>query len=83
MMSVQLTPPPPRGSPVLEAVTSNLNEPGVQTFVQSWSGWFRNLYNLLLPGISQTVVLAKLTSGGANGQLVFKNGILTSYTAPT
>lgn len=35
------------------------------------------------PGITATVVLAKLTGLGANGSLDFIDGILTSYTPPT
>lgn len=70
-----VTPPPPRGGTVFE--------PNVQIFTQPWSGWFRNLYNILRPGISQTVPLPKATTGGTAGQLVFTNGILTGYTAAT
>jgi len=34
-------------------------------------------------GASGTVVLAKLTGGGSNGSLTFKNGIVTAFTAPS
>jgi hypothetical protein len=34
-------------------------------------------------GISATVALAKLTTGGSNGSATFVNGILTAYTAPS
>jgi len=37
----------------------------------------------LSSGISGTVVLAKITTGGANGSLTLSNGIVTNYTAPT
>ena len=73
-MGVKLTLVPSTSSPVLD-------EGG--KFVEAWSGWFRNLYNLLKPGISTTVTLAKLTGGGANGSLTVVNGIITAYTAPT
>ncbi len=33
--------------------------------------------------ISQVVVLAKITGGGANGSATFVNGLLTNYVAPT
>jgi hypothetical protein len=32
---------------------------------------------------TQTMTLKKLTPTGTNGQMVFKNGVLISYTAPT
>lgn len=35
------------------------------------------------PGISATVALAQLTTGGAAGSATFKNGLLTAYIAPT
>ena len=34
-------------------------------------------------GITQTITTAKLTSGGADGSMTFKNGILTAQTAAT
>lgn len=34
-------------------------------------------------GISGTVTLAKLTTGGSNGSLTFTNGIITAFTAPS
>jgi hypothetical protein len=34
-------------------------------------------------GITATITTAKLTSGGANGSMTFKNGILTAQTAAT
>lgn len=37
----------------------------------------------LAPGISVTVALAKLTSGGTNGSLTVASGIITAYTPPT
>jgi hypothetical protein len=53
------------------------------TFAQPWSGWFRNLYNVLKPGITVTVTTAKLTVGGANGSMTFVNGVLTKSTPAT
>lgn len=67
---------PLRNAPISEDGNSKV-------FSQFWSGWFRVLYNILSPGISANVTLAKLTTGGANGSLTVKNGIITSYTAPT
>jgi hypothetical protein len=54
-----------------------------KVFERVWSGWFRNLYNVLAPGLTTTISLAKLTGGGANGSISIENGIVTSYTAPT
>lgn len=34
-------------------------------------------------GISQTITTAKLTAGGSNGSMTFKDGILTAQTAAT
>ena len=34
-------------------------------------------------GITQVVVLAKITGGGANGSFTSTGGIVTAYTAPT
>jgi hypothetical protein len=76
-MSETLKNPPPRSAPITD-------ESGPQVFGRVWSGWFRNIFNALGGGIpSTTVVLAKLTTGGANGALTVVNGIITSYTAPT
>ncbi len=52
-------------------------------FTQVWSGWFRSLYNVLHPGISVTVPVAKLTTTGTNGSLTYVNGILTVAVPPT
>ena len=37
----------------------------------------------LLPGISGSFALAKLTVGGANGSLTFQNGVITAVVAPS
>ncbi len=34
-------------------------------------------------GITQVIVLAKLTGGGSNGTATFSNGLLVAYSAPT
>ena len=48
-----------------------------------WYKWFHNLQGLLGSGVTGTVTLAKLTGGGTNGSLTFKNGILVSKVDPT
>ncbi len=35
------------------------------------------------PGITATITTAKLTGGGANGAMTFKNGLLTAQTQAT
>lgn len=50
---------------------------------QAWNDWFIQLSGLLSKGQSQTVPLAKITGGGADGQLVILNGVITSITLPT
>lgn len=50
---------------------------------QMWHDFFLQLASVLSKGANTTVPLAKLTGGGANGQLVITNGIITSVTAPT
>ena len=45
--------------------------------------WLMLLYNMLKPGITVTVPVAKLTGGGSNGSLTYKNGILTAAVPPT
>ena len=41
------------------------------------------LYYQSQKGLSVTITIAKLTTGGTNGSLTFKNGLLTDYTAAT
>lgn len=36
-----------------------------------------------LPGVSGTISLAKLTTGGANGSIIVVNGLITSFVNPT
>ena len=75
-MTIQQIPTPPtRSLPVAPEGVFTLN----------WYGWFTKVVNLLnsnlAAGYSGTIVTAKLTVGGTNGSLVFKNGILISETA--
>jgi hypothetical protein len=44
---------------------------------------FRVLVYQDFPGISVTIILAKITPLGNNGELTFSNGILTAYVDPT
>lgn len=63
--------------------TPNRNTPVIRqpgnTFTLPWYAFF----NVLGQGIDATIPLAKLTGGGVNGELVFKSGVLTGFTAPT
>lgn len=92
---VTIIPPPPRLAPVITPSrvarsTDNISpaqggdQPGEGVNLnQTWSGWLRNLYNILRPGISVTIVTAKLTGGGVNGSMTFQNGILIAQTPAT
>jgi hypothetical protein len=71
----KITPLPPRSAKVISANDTDLR--------QVWSGWLRNLYNTLKPGITVTITTAKLTAGGANGSMTFQNGILIAQTPAT
>jgi len=56
------------------------------TLSPSWSQWFVKLAQLVngtSGGISVTITTAKLTTGGTEGSMTFKNGVLTSQTAAT
>ena len=48
-----------------------------------WFLWFQAVQAILKPGINATITTAKLTGGGANGSMTFKNGILTAQTPAT
>lgn len=50
---------------------------------KNWYFFFSGLSNAVTGGLNATVPLEKVTNTGSNGQLVFTNGILTGYTAPT
>jgi hypothetical protein len=60
-----------------------MDDTGLNMFSRVWSGWFRNIYNAFKGGVSVSVSLAKLTTGGTNGSMTVVNGIIVSYTAPT
>ena len=44
---------------------------------------FRALDLLDFPGTSATIIIAKITPLGNNGQLTFQNGLFTNFIAPT
>jgi hypothetical protein len=47
-------------------------------------GFDPSVYPVLSPtGLSATITLAKITSGGANGSITFTNGVMTAYVQPT
>lgn len=70
---MSLPPVPPRSAPVMDG----------HVFTQVWSGWFRALWNVVNPGQTFNITLAKVTTGGANGSITVVNGIVTAYVAPT
>ena len=45
--------------------------------------WMQDIFNVIRPGVSVTIVTAKLTTGGANGSMTFKNGVLVAQTPAT
>lgn len=57
------------------------------TFTEIWRRWFVDVAQAINAeaneGLTTTVALAKLTSGGTDGSATFENGKLTKYTAPT
>lgn len=61
-MPIVLTPPPPAGADLLDEQTKKPTRP--------WAGWFRNVYNVMRPGVTKTVVIGGTT-------LTFVNGIFT------
>lgn len=44
---------------------------------------FRSLVAQDFPGVSGTILLAKLTGGGTNGSITVSHGIITAFTNPT
>ena len=51
---------------------------------EAWFTWFREqVTSRLNDGQTVTVTLAKITGGGTNGSLEFRNGLLVSVTQPT
>jgi hypothetical protein len=69
--------PPPSQQPPLE----DGNE--LQRFSEAWSGWFSAVADALSGGYTGTIPLAKLTGGGTDGSLTYRNGRLTGAVAPT
>jgi hypothetical protein len=67
---------PPRSAPVLNPANS-------QSFTVNWFGLFKAMQALFASGYTGTIVTAKLTGGGANGSIAFKNGVIVSQTAAT
>jgi hypothetical protein len=62
-MGTVLASPPPRSAPVLEAKPTSQ----IPHFSQPWSGWFRNLFNVLKPGVTEDVVVGGVTLHFING----------------
>lgn len=73
----------PTGNPIAALPANQAELAGGTPAATQWYQWFVSVKRVLLPGISTTVTLAKLTTGGANGSLKVVNGIITAYTAPT
>lgn len=65
---------PPRHVPITD-------EKGIIS--QIWFKWFVEVANALSPGVTETIATAKLTGGGANGEMVFAGGKLTDSTPAT
>lgn len=71
-----ITPIPPRASPVMDGDQMTL----------PWYLFFQSLQsavNNLQGGIDATVVTAPLASGGSEGSMTFENGVLTAQTPAT
>jgi hypothetical protein len=56
---------------------------GLQINSTSQAASIAKIQATLATGVSGTVTLVKLTSGGANGSLTFTAGLITAFTAPT
>lgn len=67
--------PPRYSSPLAFDPAATISEP--------WFSWFRELATDMNSGVSATITLAKLTGGGTEGSLTFRNGRLISYVDPT
>ena len=87
-------PPPPRGGPVLNAKV--YNQPWSGWFrslynllnahsatAASQGAAIQTIQQSLADGITVTVILPPHTTTGLQGEMVFNNGILTGYNAPT
>lgn len=63
-----ITPVPPSGTQLIQVLDG---EPVPRhRLTEPWVGWFRNLFNLLKPGLTKQVVVGGTT-------LTFVNGIFT------
>lgn len=66
-----LAAPPPRGAPLFHQPVqiSQPNAPvtAAHRFSQPWSGWFRNMYNVMKPGKTEDVVVGGVTLHFING----------------
>lgn len=60
--------PPPQN---LEPIVDEFGRPTVHMI-----GWINAINDLLNKGFTGTVVTAKLTGGGTNGSMEFRNGVL-------
>lgn len=74
-MAITKLNPPPTESPIFVQQTRRA--------LPIWVDWFRAVWAILRPGQTVTITTAKLTGGGANGSMVFTNGVLTSSTPAT
>jgi hypothetical protein len=63
----------------------NISEPlvGTQKINHRWWSWLEALWRYFSTAYSGKVALPAATPGGAAGEMVFENGVLTKYTAPT
>ena len=48
-----------------------------------WFGLWKAMQTLFASGYTGTVVTAKLTGGGTNGSLTFRNGVVVAQVEPT
>lgn len=72
---------PPRGAAVLGTVDPLVG--GIPGFSLIWFSLFKAMQTLFASGYTGTIATAKLTSGGTEGSIVFKNGVVMSQTAAT
>ena len=65
---------------------------GGHVFTHVWQRWFVDVHKQVTDtastvsagsGVSQTLPIPKLTSGGIAGSITFQDGIITKYKAPT
>lgn len=63
-----LNSPPPRSASFFERAASDTAKPEpIRHVSQNWSGWFRNIYNVLKPGKTEDVVAGAVTLHFVNG----------------